>query len=55
MVETRAELPFTGDQVGLSRAQPGRSRAPPVTTGTPGMGENGARGVSGPGVERTRR
>jgi hypothetical protein len=24
MVETRAELPFTGDQVGLFRAQPGR-------------------------------
>jgi hypothetical protein len=27
--ETRAELPFTGDQVGLFRAQPGR-RAPPA-------------------------
>ena len=24
MVETRAELPFTGDQIGLFRAQPGR-------------------------------
>jgi hypothetical protein len=26
MVETRAELPFTGDQVGLFRAQPGRPK-----------------------------
>src|SRR5215471_19124291 len=26
MVETRAELPFIGDQVGLSRAQPGRPK-----------------------------
>ena len=26
MVETRAELPFIGDQVGLFRAQPGRPK-----------------------------
>jgi hypothetical protein len=26
MVETRAELPFTGDQVGPFRAQPGRPK-----------------------------
>ena len=25
-METRAELPFTGDQVGLFRAQPGRAK-----------------------------
>ena len=26
MVETRAELPFTGDQIGLFSAQPGRPK-----------------------------
>ena len=26
MVETRAELPFIGDQIGLFRTQPGRPR-----------------------------
>jgi hypothetical protein len=32
MVETQAELPFTGDRVGLFRAQPGRPKLPQLGT-----------------------
>src|SRR6516164_5664155 len=32
MGETRAELPFTGDQVGLFRAQPGRPKQTPTSS-----------------------